>query len=183
MISTGTDGEFGFFRNFPWSGYKFSSRQGGSRVPFVARWPGRIQPGSQTDTLISLTDFYATFRDLLGRPNDGHGMDSFSFLGHLLPEQTNKAFVRDYVVYQDGNSFIGLREKEWLLTVGGLPRRMLAYPRPADPDAEPRRSTLYNLTDDPEEKVNVYDQYPEVVERMKQILEKEKARTLSTVSR
>ena len=177
------DGAFGFYRNAPWSGYKFGSQQGGSRVPFVARWPGIIQPGSQTDILISLTDFYATFRDLLGRPNDGHGMDSFSFLGHLLA-CTNEASVRDYVVYQAGKtSFIGLREKEWLLTVGGIPRNMLRYPRQAPPGTKPIRSTLYHLTEDPKETVNVYDQYPEVVERMEAILEKEKARTLSPVSR
>jgi len=182
-IDTGKDGEFGLYRNAPWSGFKFSSNQGGSRVPFAVRWPGRIRPGSQTATLITLTDFYATFRDLLGRPNDGHGMDSFSFLGHLLPEQTNKAFVRDYVIYQDGDSFIGLREKEWLLTVGGIPRKMLAYPKQAPPGTKPVGSTLYHLTVDSKEKVNVYDQYPEVVERMEKILEKEKSRTLSPVSR
>jgi arylsulfatase A len=56
-IDSREDGSFGFYRNFPWSGYKFSSQQGGSRVPFVARWPGRIQPGSQTDVLIFLSDF------------------------------------------------------------------------------------------------------------------------------
>jgi arylsulfatase A len=187
-IDSREDGAFGFYRNAPWSGYKFGSQQGGSRVPFVARWPERIQPGSQTDILISLTDFYATFRDLLGRPKDGHGMDSFSFLGHLLPGHTDEASKRDYVVYQaGGSSFIGLREKEWLLTVGRLPHRMLQYtqgiPDQAAPGIKPIRSTLYNLTDDPKETENVYEQYPEVVERMKLILEKEKSRTLSPVSR
>jgi hypothetical protein len=77
-----------------------------------------------------------------------------------------------------GNSFIGLREKEWLLTVGGVPRKMLAYPRTGKPGTKPIRSTLYHLTDDPKEKVNVHDQYPEVVQRMERILEKEKAKTL-----
>ena len=176
----GPDGEFGFYRNAPWSGYKFRSKQGGSRVPFMARWPGKIKPGSQTDTLISLTDFYATFRELLGKQDDGQGLDSVSFLGHLLPRRTNEAPVRDYVVYQAGwTSFIGLRNKEWLLTVGGIPRNMLHYPRQAEPGTKPINSTLYHLTDDPKEEVNVYDQYPEVVQRLEQILEKEKARTLS----
>lgn len=177
---SGADGEFGFYRSGPWSGYKFSSNQGGSRVPFMARWPGKIKQGSQTDTLISLTDFYATFRELLGRKDDGQGLDSVSFLDHLLPQRANEASDRDYVVYQAGRtSFLGLRNKEWLLTVGGIPRNMLRYPRPAAPGTKPQPSTLYHLTNDPKEKVNVYDQYPEVVQRLEQILEKEKARTLS----
>jgi len=109
----------------------------------------------------------------LGRTNDGHGIDSFSFLDHLLG-RTNEASVRDYVVYQAGNSLIGIREKEWLLTIGGVPRELYPYPAPAKPGTKPIRSTLYHLTEDPEEKVNVYDQYPEVVQRMKRIFEKEK---------
>jgi arylsulfatase A len=187
-LDSGTDGEFGFYRNAPWSGFKFSSYQGGSRVPFLARWTGNIQAGSQTETLISLTDFYATFRDLLGRPDDGHGMDSYSFLGHMLPGHTDEPFVRDYVVYQAGSTgFLGLREKEWMLTVGGIPHKLLSMQPPAYPQSEPGTwgtgttplgSTLYNLTNDPKEKVNVYEQYPEVVRRMERILEKEKVRIL-----
>jgi arylsulfatase A len=179
----GADGEFGFYRNAPWGGYKFGPNQGGSRVPFLVRWPGKIKPGSQTGTLISLTDFYATFRELLGKQDDGQGLDSYSFLSHLLPGRTDEASDRDYVVYQAGRtSFIGLRNKEWLLTVGGIPRNMLSYPRPAPAGTKPLGSTLYHLTDDPKEKVNVYDQYPGVAQRLEQILEKEKARTLSTDS-
>jgi hypothetical protein len=89
----------------------------------------------------------------------------------------------DYVIYQDGDSFIGLREKEWLLTEAGIPRPMLKYPKPALPGTKPIPGTLYHLTVDPKEKVNVYNQYPEVVQRMERILEKEKARKLSPVSR
>ncbi len=53
---------------------------------------------------------------------------------------------------------------------------------PAAPGTKPIGSTLYHLTNDPKEKVNVYNQYPEVVQRLEQILEKEKARMLSTDS-
>jgi arylsulfatase A-like enzyme len=142
----------------------------------MARWPGRIKPGSQTDALISLVDFYATFRELLGQKDDEQGLDSVSFLGHLLPERTNETTDRNYVVYQSSNSLIGIREKEWLLTVGGVPRQMTSYPAQAKPGTKPARSTLYHLTEDPKEKVNVHDQYPEVVQRMERILEKEKAK-------
>ena len=79
----GPDGEFGFYRNAPWSGYKFESKQGGSRVPFMARWPGKIKPGSQTDTLISLTDFYATFRELPGNRTTGRGWTVFSAISTI----------------------------------------------------------------------------------------------------
>jgi arylsulfatase A-like enzyme len=175
----GIDDTTGFSVNGPWSGYKFGANQGGSRVPFMARWPGKIKPGSETDTLVSLVDVYATFRELFGLKDGGHGMDSVSFLDHLLPERANETTDRNYVIYQAHNSLIGVREKEWLLTEGGLPREMFWYPAPPKPDAKLIPSTLYHLTEDPKEKVNVYNQHPEVVQRMEQILEKEKARTLS----
>jgi arylsulfatase A-like enzyme len=174
----GIDENTGFSVSAPWSGYKFGANQGGSRVPFMARWPGKIKPGSETDTLISLVDFYATFRELLGQKDDGEGLDSVSFLDHLLPERANEKTDRNHVIYQAHNSLIGVREKEWLLTVGGVPRPMYHYPAQAKPGTKPIRSTLYHLTEDPKEKVNVFDQYPEVVQRMEQILEKEKQKRI-----
>jgi arylsulfatase A-like enzyme len=177
-----TDEDIGFAKNAPWSGYKFGENQGGSRIPFMARWPGKIKPGSQTNTLISLVDFYATFRELLDKKDDGQGLDSVSFLDHLLTKRANEKTDRNYVIYQSAKSLIGIREKEWLLTVGGVPRPMFWYPAQAKPGTKPIRSTLYHLTEDPKEKVNVYDRYPEVVQRMELILEKEKSRTRSTSS-
>ncbi len=174
----GKDGDFGFFRNAPWSGYKFGSEQGGSRVPFVARWPGKIKPGSKTDALISLADFYATFRELLGQKDDGQGMDSFSFLGQLLDGHTNKASVRDHVIYHAGkNSFLGIREKEWLLTFGGVPKHIIS-----GKTGESTPGRLYHLAKDPKEKTDVYKQYPEVVQRMEEAMRKELAKKGSPFS-
>jgi arylsulfatase A-like enzyme len=174
----GKDGEFGFFRNAPWSGYKFGSEQGGSRVPFVARWPGNIKPGSKTDALISLTDFYATFRELLGQKDDGQGLDSVSFLGQLIPGQANKASVRDHVVYHAGkNEFLGIREKDWLLTFGGIPKNILNGKK-----GESSSGKLYHLAKDPKEKKDVYKQYPEIVQRMEKAMRKELAKNDSPFS-
>jgi len=176
----GKDGEFGFYRNAPWSGHKFTDSQGGFRVPFVARWPGKIKPGSQSDALISLTDFYATFRELLGKKDDGQGLDSVSFLGHMLSDYKKDATIRDHVVYQGGStSLIGIRTKKWLLTFGGVPKSMLAINRPPAEPRKPVSGKLYHLTNDPKEKVNVYDQYPEVVQRIQQVMENEKEKKVS----
>ena len=45
----------------PWSGAKGSALEGGHRVPFIVRWPGRVAAGVETDALLSLTDLAATF--------------------------------------------------------------------------------------------------------------------------
>jgi arylsulfatase A-like enzyme len=50
----------------PWNGAKGSALEGGHRVPFLARWPGRIDAGSTSDALLSLTDLPATLAALGG---------------------------------------------------------------------------------------------------------------------
>ncbi len=177
--SGGKDGEHGLFRNAPWSGFKFGTSQGGSRVPFVVRWPAKIKPGSETDTLISLVDFYATFRELLGQKDDREGLDSVSFLGHLLPEGEGAPTVRrSHTVYHaGGNSFLGFREKEWLLTFGGIPKHTIS-----GKTGKSMPGKLYHLASDPKEKKDVFDQYPEVVQRIEQAMQKEMAKKNSPFS-
>ena len=59
--------------------------EGGHRVPFLARWPGRIKPGTRSAETISLTDMMATFASLTGQQlPEGAGPDSYNVLPALL---------------------------------------------------------------------------------------------------
>lgn len=49
------------FSNGPLREYKFSTHEGGLRVPFIARWPGRIAPGTVRDTPAVTMDLLPTF--------------------------------------------------------------------------------------------------------------------------
>ena len=66
--------------NYHFRGMKSDAWDGGHRVPFIAKWPGKIKPGTSCDQTICLTDFLATAADIngLGIP-DNAGEDSFSF--------------------------------------------------------------------------------------------------------
>ena len=62
-------------------GYKGSLWEGGNREPFIARWPGRIKPGTTSDALICQVDMLATFAALSGQPLPAAaGPDSFNVL-------------------------------------------------------------------------------------------------------
>ena len=50
----------------PWRGGKYSNFEGGTRVPFLVRWPGRVKPGT-SEALISQVDFIASFAALTGQ--------------------------------------------------------------------------------------------------------------------
>jgi arylsulfatase A-like enzyme len=84
--------------NGPWRGGKEHMYEGGIRVPGAARWPGRIQPSSQTDRKTLTMDIFATACAALGTvpPPD---IDGVSFLPTLLgnaspPLQRDLYFVR-----------------------------------------------------------------------------------------
>src|SRR4029079_14440998 len=52
--------------SYVFRGHKADIYEGGHRIPFVARWPGRVKPGSRSDQLLCLTDFMATCAQILG---------------------------------------------------------------------------------------------------------------------
>jgi hypothetical protein len=75
----------GHVTNGPWHDGKGTPYEGGHRVPFIARWPGRIAPDSSSDRLLCLTDLLATVAELLGfELPAAAGEDSFSLLPVLL---------------------------------------------------------------------------------------------------
>jgi arylsulfatase A-like enzyme len=64
--------------------YKNTAFEGGHRIPFVARWPNHIEPGTEADDLICLSDLFATFAEMTGaRIPEGAAEDSFSVLPAL----------------------------------------------------------------------------------------------------
>ncbi len=74
--------------NRPWRGTKNTTYEGGIRVPFVARWPGRIAAGGENRELMHVTDLYPTLVQLAGGslqqplPLDGIGMRETLLDGH-----------------------------------------------------------------------------------------------------
>ena len=64
-------------------GYKRMLYEGGIRAPFIARWPGKIQPGTTSDLLTTFADFLPTAADMIGVPAPS-GMDGISILPTLL---------------------------------------------------------------------------------------------------
>ena len=81
--------------NLDWRGMKADIYEGGHRVPFVARWPGRIEAGSVSHELISLVDLMATFASVTGQmlPDDA-GEDSYDLTPVLLGESRGRTHPR-----------------------------------------------------------------------------------------
>ena len=129
-------------------GYKADVWDGGHRIPFIARWPGKIKAGSRTDQITCLNDLMATSAEIIGAklPDDA-GEDSVSILPDLLG--TAKGPVREATIHQAPNSDLAIRQGPWKLIF--LPNG---------------KRELYNLQTDLSETSNVAEANPEVVERL-----------------
>ena len=142
----------------PLKGGKYSLYEGGTRMPFIARWPGRIKPGV-SDVLVCQVDFLASFAALAGQKIDASaGPDSLNVLPALLGESKKG---REYLVEHAGG--LALRKGEWKL----IPKRTQAK--------KEIPTELYNLKSDIGETKNVAAENPKMVEEMTAELEKVKS--------
>ncbi|MEM7235030.1 MAG: sulfatase-like hydrolase/transferase, partial [Planctomycetota bacterium] len=155
-------------------GHKADIYEGGHRVPFIARWNGRVRAGSTCEDPICLVDLFATCAELTGsKPAKETAVDSVSFLGHLLGR--SDAERRATVVHHSINGSFALRRGKWKLVFcpgsGGWssprPKRVKDL-RKLSPEQRKKLQwvQLFDLTEDRSEQKNVAGEHPEVVKRM-----------------
>jgi arylsulfatase A len=148
ILRFGHDGRGGF------RGVKRDNWEGGHRVPFLARWPNRLRPGSRTDQTICLTDLLATMATLHGAslPHNA-GEDSFDMLPALLGRPTPRRHVG--TVHQKASGGFGLRQGDWVFIDSpsgndngrGEPVSLAAPPHGQEAE-------LFDLKSDPAQRVN-----------------------------
>jgi arylsulfatase A len=160
-------------------GSKADIYEGGHRIPFLARWPGRIKPGASCGDTICLTDLMATVAAITGATlPEGAGEDSVNLLPDLLG--TARGPLREATVHHSINGSFAIRQGPWKLALcpgsGGW-----SPPRPGrDPAADLPPIQLFDLGRDVGEAHNVEAEHPEVVERLTRLLERYVAEGRST---
>ncbi|HIK90466.1 MAG TPA: arylsulfatase, partial [Planctomycetes bacterium] len=163
----------GHDQNYIYRGHKADIFEGGHRVPFLARWPGKVKAGSRTDQLVGQLDLLATAAQIVGAKvaEDG-GEDSVSFLPVLLGEDSTAALPgqRTSIVSQSIGGQFAVRDGDWKLCLcpgsGGW-----SDPRPGRLDMSKMPPIqLFNLADDPGETKNLQAEHPDRVAQMKDML-------------
>ncbi len=141
----------------PYSGGKYTIQEGGTRTPFITRWPGTISPGV-SEEMVCTIDLAASFAAMNDVPLPADAcVDSFNVLAALLGEKDAKG--RESLIQQDngqrGN--YGFRSGDWKLQrKAGRKRNQQAKPDLA----------LYNLADDPAEENNIIKEHPQIAEQL-----------------
>ncbi len=152
----GVDPEF-FDSDGGLRGHKGDVYEGGIRVPFIARWPGRIAAGRVTPHVAANWDIWATIADLLGEQPPA-GTDGVSFLPTLLGEGRQREHEALYWEYHSRGSSQAVRMGRWKGVRSNLAKR---------PDAPVE---LYDLETDPREERDVAAAHPDVVRRIEQVM-------------
>ncbi|VGO11960.1 Arylsulfatase [Pontiella desulfatans] len=159
VLCSQEEGEKGHDGSGVWRGGKYQIYEGGTRVPFIVRWPARVLPGT-SDALVSQIDLLASFAELLDVSlGDGDGSDSRSSLAAFLGDDPDG---QEYMIEESFG--LALRKGEWKYIEPSLPK----WP-PGRPAIE---RSLYNLSTDPSETTNVIADYPEVAGELEQQLKK-----------
>ena len=142
----------------PLRGRKGSVYEGGLRVPMIARWPGKISAGSQSDHVSGFQDLLPTMAALTGQPVPD-GVDGVSYLPTLLGKSGQEQ--HDHLVWE----FFGYRGQQavragrWKVLRQNLHRGNTAV-------------ELYDLDNDLAEARDVSNQHPEIVKRLTAVMER-----------
>jgi arylsulfatase A len=150
-VDRGHDGS-GIYR-----GGKYQIYEGGTRVPFIVRWPAKIKPG-RSGALVSQIDFVASFSELLGLElPEGEARDSRDNLAALLG---NDAKGLEYMLEESFG--LALRHGEW---------KFIQATKPNWGNKNGIPKSLYNLKDDPGETKNLIMEHPERAAAMEEKLD------------
>jgi arylsulfatase A-like enzyme len=140
----------------PLRGSKGTTREGGVRVPFLARWPGHIQAGAVGTDLATTMDLLPTIAGIVGvQLPAGRAIDGRDIRPFLEGRATSPV---EWYIYNYGGRVEGVRDRRWKLH--------LTFPEKGEPVA-----ALYDLSLDPSERWDVAADHLDVVSRLRERLQ------------
>lgn len=146
----------------PFTGHKWQSMEGGTRVPFMIRYPGKIPAGMENDTMVAAIDLFPTLAFACGveikLPKDAQKLDGVNAWENLV--NPNSKPSRTELLYWHGKGqATAIRQGNWKL------RFNVSTEKPFDPEL-PGGPSLHNLKADPLEIRNLTKEHPEKVEAL-----------------
>ena len=154
----GSDSDF-FKSAGVFKGLKGSLYEGGIRVPTVAKWPGKINPGTTSDHVSAFWDWLPTLSEVAGGKNPKN-IDGISMMPAMKGINQKK---HDYLYWEFPSYGVqqAVRMGDWK----GIRQKMSKAKKSADLVTE-----LYNLKNDPGESKNIAHKHPEIVRKIESIM-------------
>ena len=150
-----TDGKGPAF-NAGMKGYKGTVHEGGTRVPFFIRWPGEFEGGRDVEVMACHFDIYPTIADILGidlpAPEQIEGRSMLPLISEMNADWSDR-----YRFFHQGRWPVGAEPNDFQyknFAIRNEQYRLVGMDQ------------LYDIQKDPEQKINVFEQYPDVVKGM-----------------
>lgn len=155
---------------------KGTSWEGGVRVPFIARWPGKIPQNRVCGEPAMTIDLLPTIAGLSGAPLPEKKIDGKDIWPLLKGDAQAKSPHEAYYIYYANNQLQAVLSGRWKLFFPHTYRTLDGKPggsegKPANYANAKTELELYDLQNDLGEKINVADKNPEVVERLQKLAE------------
>lgn len=157
-------------------GGKHDVWEGGFKVPFLIRWPGKAKGGSVNHAMVSVADLLATTAAIVGEelPKASEAAeDSYSFLPAIVTGENGteaKTAERKELIVHSASGVFAIRRGAWKW-VEGIPVDDIK-PGARKTQDDQFRAQLYNTHDDPSETRDVSDKHPEVVAELRGLLDR-----------
>jgi len=146
--------------NAPLRGTKATTWEGGQRVPFIVRWPGKIPGGRVSDEMVTSMDLMPTLARVAGatEPRD-RTIDGKDITALVFGEEGARSPHETFYYYR-GDRLEAVRKGRWKLHFAK---------GKVDGKEPPTMRELYDLVDDIGEERNVYDERPEIVKELEAV--------------
>lgn len=159
----------GHFVSGSFRGAKADIYEGGHRIPFIVKWPGKVAPNSLSSQTISLTDFMATAANIIGsKLLENQAEDSFSLLPILLNKPMD--YKRESIIHHSIDGKFAIRKGDYKLIFA---RGSGGWSAPTESEAAKSNLPpvqLYNLNTDVNEQHNLAASLPAVVSELSELL-------------
>lgn len=148
---------------------KSTSWEGGTRVPLLVRWPGKVEAASINSQLMINMDILPTVAAAAGASLPAKKIDGMNFLPLWLGKTSNGP--REVFYYYFGNNNLeGVRYRHWKLVLAHPTSTYAAlHGKDGKPGVTSRVDVpmaLYDLSHDPGEAYDVQKLYPEIVQKL-----------------
>lgn len=155
-IEGGADPDF-FNSNGPFKGYKRDLYEGGIRAPMIARWPGKVKKGTVSDHISAFWDVMPTLAEITGARLPDN-IDGISFLPTLTGKKKQTQHEYLYWEFHEMNGKLAVRKGKWKAVRNNVFNENIS------------EIELYDLSADPAESNNLANEFPDLINEMKQIM-------------
>ncbi|MBD0831979.1 sulfatase family protein [Aestuariibaculum sediminum] len=154
-------------------GLKRDVWEGGHHVPFIMKWPNKIKAGSVSNELVSQIDLMATLANITGATLPANAAPDSYDLSKLLKGDSYDSPLREGLVHNTYASIWGIRKGEWLFindSTGGHRKMPESFMKIKGYQLFNTEGLLFNMKNDPEQRNNLYNSYPEKIKELQSLL-------------